>query len=97
MLLSKLVFETEKLAGRSTTSSRKIVNDVAFAVPFEKDGDHIRIDIRADTFITSKKPIQLDVSNSSPANAELPKLFPLKHTISMPTTNIYNFNDFYRK
>lgn len=97
LLLSKLVFETEKLAGRSTTSFRKIVNDVAFTVPFEKEGDRIRIDIHADTFITSKKPIQADESNANPTSSELPKLFPLKHTISMPTSNIYTSEDFYRE
>lgn len=97
LLLSKLVFECEKLAGRSTTSFRKIVNDVAFAVPFEKEGDRVHIDIHADTFITSKKPIQLDEASESDTNRELPKLFPLKHTISMPTSNIYNVENLYRK
>lgn len=96
LLLSKLVFEVEKLSGRSTTSFRKIVNDVEFVVPFEKDDDKISIGIHADTFITSKKPILLDESNPS-SNAELPNLFPIKHTISLPTTNIYNLRNFYRK
>lgn len=74
------------------------MNDIGFAVPFEKEGDRIRIDIHADTFITSKKPIQLDESNTEQTSGrELPKLFPLKHTISMPTTNMYDVKNFYRK
>lgn len=92
-----MVFECEKLAGRTTTSCRKIINDVQFNVPFDKDGDLIQIDVKAETFMTSKKAISPIDQEFTGTEYELPNLFPMKHTISLPHTNIYKLQDVYRK
>lgn len=97
MLISKALFECEKLAGRSTTAGRKIVNDVNFTVPYEKDGDLVQISVHAETFVTSKKPIKPTHPENSVSDAELPSLFPIKYTVSMPQEHIYKLRDVYRK
>lgn len=91
-----MLFECEKLAGRTTASGRKIINDVQFNVPFEKDDDLIKIDVKAETFMTSKKAISPIEHAFSGTEYELPDLFPMKHTVSLPYTNIYSLEDVYR-
>lgn len=92
-----MLFECEKLAGRTTASGRKIINDVHFNVPIDKDGDLIQIDVKAETFMTSKKAISPVEQGFTGTEYELPNLFPIKHTISLPQTNIYKLQDVYRK
>lgn len=92
-----MLFECEKLAGRTTASGRKIINDVQFNVPFDKDDDLFKIDVKTETFMTSKKAISPIEQEFTGTQYELPNLFPMKHTISMPHTNIYKLQDIYRK
>lgn len=65
--------------------------------PFEKDGDLIQMEIQAETFISSKKPLSSQKVNFKSEGVELPNLFPLKHTVSMTQTNIYEKKNIYRK
>lgn len=98
LLLAKLVDECEKLAGRSVTSTRQIVNDVLFSVPLERAGDLIRFDVHAETLIASKRALPADSSSAAHQQvATLPNLFPLRHTISMAQQNIYKLTDHYRE
>lgn len=98
LLITKALMECEKLAGRSTTSMKKIVSNAHFVVPFKKDESCIQFEITAETFLTAKKPIPAIMdTNALAANVELPDLSPLSFTISMPKENIYNFRDVYRK
>lgn len=96
MIVSKTIQECEKLAGKSITSTRKVVNDVLFVVPIEKDGDILQMEVHADTFLTSKKPIGV-MNTAENTGSQLPDIFPLKYTISMPQQNIYQLRDIYRK
>lgn len=66
-----------------------------FSLPLEKEGDLIQIKIQADTFISSKKPITL--TDTKLSETELPSLFPMQNTISLPQTNIYTLSDKYRE
>ena len=70
------------------------MNNVKFGTAYEKDGDVITVNVNADTFISSKKHVSL---SDAPLDAELPSLFPIKHTISMPQVHIYDTNAVYRK
>lgn len=72
------------------------MNDVLFVLPIEKDGDLLQLEITADTFLTSKKPIAA-VSTTGFVDDVLPDLFPLKYTISMKKENIYQLRDIYRE
>lgn len=81
----------------SVVADRKVVNDVRFVVPFEKQENLFLMDLKGDTFISSKKP--LDFGNVKPAepDQDLPDLFPMVCNISIPTTNFYKLENSYRK
>lgn len=95
LLFSKTIQECDKLAGKSTALSRNIVKDAFFVVPIEKDGDVLQIEIHAETYLTSKKPIA--TVHTEITDDQLPDLFPLKYTISMPKRNIYQLRNIYRE
>lgn len=97
LLATRLINHCERFAGRSVTSTRKIINDAYFVAPFEKDGDLIQMEMQAETFITSKKPLGSQKVNFKSEEVELPNLFPLKHTVSIPQCNIYEKKNVYRK
>lgn len=84
------------MAGRTITSGRKIINDAYFAVTFKKDDDNILLEMNAETFLSSRKGITPNVENIA-EEFELPNLSPVKHTVSIPTTNIYEPQNIYRK
>lgn len=97
LIISKLIHNCEKLAGRTTTTARKIVNDAYFIVPYQKDGDVIQMEINAETLITSKKAIQPFDDPFETDDSDIPSLFPLKHTITLPPSNIYRNRSVFRE
>lgn len=97
MILAKLVHHCENLSGQTINSGRRIVNNAFFSVPFQKDGDLIQMEVHADTFITSKKSLQSFEFEGSVEDQEIPNIFPIKATITLPTRNIYENKDIYRK
>lgn len=92
LLIHKLLFECEKLSGNSVTSRRQIFDNAAFNLSHTKDGDLLQFEVTADTFMTSTKPIE---AVKGKYNAELPDLYPIKHTITIPKTNIYTTKNSY--
>lgn len=78
------------------TSGRKIINDAYFVIAFKKDDDNILLEMNAETFISSRKGITPYVEIIA-EDFELPNLSPVKHTVSIPTTNIYEPRNIYRK
>lgn len=89
--------ECEKLAGRSMTTTRKLISDAFFVVPFMRDESRIQSEITVETFMTAKRPISVgEPVTADVANAELPDLSPLNFTISLPQENIYKIRDIYR-
>lgn len=66
-------------------------------MPIEKDGDVLQMELTAETFLTSKKPIAAVSKIEMTETNQLPELFPLKYTISMPRENIYQLRDIYRE
>lgn len=55
------------------------------------------MEVHAETFITSKKSLQSFEFEGSVEEQELPNIFPIKATITLPTRNIYENKDIYRK
>lgn len=93
LLISKLIFECEKLANKSLVSQRKITNNTDFLFTMNKNGNKIQFDLGVETLITSKKPI----SKIGQVDGEIAELFPIHETISIPKKNIYLDQDLYRK
>lgn len=79
------------------TKGRGIVNDAFFVVPLQKEGDLIQFEVLAETFVVSKKTIQPVNFGSSSDQMEIPNIFPLKHTVSIPTVNLYQRRMIYRE
>jgi large subunit ribosomal protein L37 len=94
LLTAKLLTHCERLAGHALNTSRKVMSDAFFVVNLEKEGDLIQFEVKADTMIAAKAPI---AKLSKLGDAELPNLFPIKHTISIPVENIYRQRRVFRK
>lgn len=96
LLLSKLLVHCERFTGPSVATSRKILSNVRFVVPLAKDLDRIQLSLRADTFITSSAAITpYDSSVYRPQDQTLPDLFPLRETVTMPSSHFYEWRTEY--
>lgn len=96
LLLSKLLVHCERFTGPSVATSRKILSNVRFVVPLAKDLDRIQLSLRADTFITSTAAITpYDSSVYRPQDQTLPDLFPLRETVTMPSSHFYEWRTEY--
>lgn len=93
LLISKLIFESEKLAGKSINTQRKIVNNADFMFTMDKNGHKIQFDLGVETLITSKKGI----GAVDKVDGVIPELFPIHETISIPKRNIYDNKDYFRE
>lgn len=93
LLSNKLIAECEKLSGR-TVASRRLLDQADFKVTVPKGDDLLQFDVSVEKLITSSRPIeQIKVKY----DGELPDLYPIKYTISLPKKNIYTTETFYRK
>ncbi|XP_023306786.2 39S ribosomal protein L37, mitochondrial [Lucilia cuprina] len=92
LLTNKLITECEKLSGRSVASRRQLLDQVDFKVTIPKGDDLLQFEVSAEKLITSTRPIeQIKVKY----DGELPDLYPIKYTISLPKKNIYTTETFY--
>ncbi|KAM7364116.1 mitochondrial ribosomal protein L37 [Cochliomyia hominivorax] len=92
LLTNKLIAECEKLSGRNVSAQRRVLDQVDFKVTVPKGEELLQFEISAEKLITSSRPIeQIKVKY----DCELPDLYPVKYTISMPKKNIYTTETFY--
>lgn len=94
LLINKLLFEIEKLSGRSTTVRRKLIDNVTFQTTLQKDSEIISLKVTGDKLISSSRALD---AIKGKFDGELPDLYPMKCTISMQKQHIYPENTFYRK
>lgn len=94
LLVNKLIAECEKIAGRSITSRRRILDGINFTVLLRRNEDLFQSNLTIDKLITSEVPLEYVKERYE---CELPDLHPIKCTISMPQKNIYATNIQYRK
>jgi hypothetical protein len=98
MLLStRLLNHCERFHGHTVAADRKIINDAFFVVPFDKDGAQVQFEVTAETFMSSRKPINPFKVQIQPEQAQVPDIFPIKSTVSIPQVNFYKKQNFYRK
>lgn len=57
----------------------------------------MQLEVTAETFVVSRKPISGFEVDSSIKEQEIPDIFPLKNTISIPKVNFYEERSDYRK
>ncbi|XP_037955988.1 39S ribosomal protein L37, mitochondrial [Teleopsis dalmanni] len=92
LLINKLIFECEKMSGRSISARRRIIDNVDFRVTLPRNIDILQFNVSAEKMITSSRPIE---PVKSEHDVDLPILFPIKCTITIPKTNIYDSSTFY--
>lgn len=97
MLSTRLLNHCERYYGHTIAKNRRTVNDALFVAHFKKDEDDIQLELSAQTFMTSRKPINPFDAKITPENEKLPILFPLKHTISIPKVHFYKKQSAYRE
>lgn len=69
-----------------------------FQVNIQKDEDLIQFNLRGDKVLMADSPLPSFHSNPQSASSiELPKLYPLKSTISLEKNHFYRTEEFFRK
>lgn len=93
-MVNRFLMECETLANPSITSSRRLIDQVDFGVTIPKGGAFLQLNITPEKLITSSKPIE---PIKGKFNGDIPDLFPLKSTLSLPQHNVYSKRTRYRK
>lgn len=78
------------------TQNKYVVNDVECTTIFEKEDDLLQFQDVSNILVTSAKPVKHEVEKDIPF-VEIPSLYPVKHTITMPHNHFYNNTSQYRK
>lgn len=84
------------ISDSKVTRQRYVLHNLQFWYPFEKAGDLIQLQLRGDTLLTTSTPLS-PITNEVTDELELPNLFPIKHTVTLNTENIYKLQTIYRK
>ncbi|XP_058059130.1 large ribosomal subunit protein mL37 [Anopheles bellator] len=96
LILSKFVTHCERFLGRPVNANRKVIFNAQFLVPLVKENERLLMNVKADSLIISSAPLHpFDVSVYRPLDQELPTLFPVKETVSIPQKNIYDWRNEY--
>lgn len=95
-MATRLINHCERFFGHTESKKKRVINDVKFMVPIVKNRDDIQFSLKAETFITSKKPIE-PFSISGNANITVPDISPLSQSISIPFEENVERKCFYRK
>lgn len=95
-MLSKLVTHCERFVGQPVTFTRKVIANTRYIVPITKELDRIQFSLKVDSLISSSSPITpLDSAVYRPQDQSLPEIFPVKETVTIPTTKFYEWQNEY--
>lgn len=86
----------EKSSDSEATQSKYVLNDVESRSVFEKEDDLIQFQDISHILVTSNKPVKHETEKES-NYTEIPDLYPVKHTITLPPEHFYNETSKYRK
>ncbi|XP_065073293.1 large ribosomal subunit protein mL37 [Ochlerotatus camptorhynchus] len=96
LLLSKLVTHCERFVGPQVASTRKVIANTRCIVPITKELDRIQFSLKVDSLISSSSPMTpLDSAVYRPQDHSLPDIFPVKETVTIPTTKFYEWQNEY--
>jgi len=82
-MATRLINHCERFFGHTESLKKRVINDVRFMVPIVKNGDDIQYNLKAETFIATKKPIE-PFSIPGNVNISVPDISPLNQSISIP-------------
>ncbi|KAH8306456.1 hypothetical protein KR018_011842 [Drosophila ironensis] len=92
LLINKLLQEAEKLAGHAVSSRRKLVDNAPFRASISKDDSQLGFEVTAEKVVFANRAIE---AIKGKFDGNLPDLYPMKSTISIPKEHIYVTNNFY--
>ncbi|KAH8382714.1 hypothetical protein KR009_004906 [Drosophila setifemur] len=92
LLINKLLHEIEKLAGRSVSVRRKMIDNAFFKASLTKDGDLYGFALTAEKVVFANRAIE---AIKGKFEGSLPDLYPMKSTISIPKQHIYLTDNLY--
>lgn len=72
------------------------MNDVETHTTFDKDEELIQFQDVCNILVTSNKPVKHDTEKDIPF-VEIPDLYPVKHTVTLPMEHFYSETSKYRK
>ncbi|XP_026760659.1 39S ribosomal protein L37, mitochondrial [Galleria mellonella] len=88
ILTNKILQLVERSSDTEATLSKYVVNDVECKTVFDKEDDLIQFQDVSNILVTSNKPLTHDTEKDIPF-VEIPDLYPIKHTITMPPEHFY--------
>ncbi|XP_045776211.1 39S ribosomal protein L37, mitochondrial [Maniola jurtina] len=95
ILTNKLLQLVEKSNDVEVTQNKYVVNEVECHSVFDKEGDLIQFQDVSGILVTSNKPLKHELSESDIPFIEIPDLYPVKHTVTLPPEHFYDENSKY--
>ncbi|KPU79639.1 uncharacterized protein Dana_GF27392 [Drosophila ananassae] len=92
LLINKLLHESEKLANESVTLQRKWMDNAPFQAFISQDDNLLNFDLSAQKVVVANKAIE---AIKGKFEGNVPDLYPMKCTISIPKQHIYVNENFY--
>lgn len=87
----------EKSNDVEVTQNKYVVNDVESLSVFDKEDDLIQFQDVSNILVTSEKPLKHDLNESDIPFIEIPDMYPVKHTVTLPPQHFYSERSQYRK
>ncbi|XP_026494211.2 large ribosomal subunit protein mL37 [Vanessa tameamea] len=88
-LTNKLLQLVEKSNDAEVTQNKYVLNDVESLSVFDKEDDLIQFQEMSNILVTSNKPLKHDLNESNIPFIEIPDLYPVKHTVTLPPEHFY--------
>ncbi|XP_026314915.1 39S ribosomal protein L37, mitochondrial [Hyposmocoma kahamanoa] len=89
IITNKLLHLIERSSDIEATQSKYIVNDVECQSVFNKDDELIQFQEVSNILVTSNNPVQHELNEKDISFIEIPDLYPVKHTITLPKEHFY--------
>lgn len=87
----------ERISDIDVTQNKYVVNDVECSTVFDKENELIQFQDVSNILVTSNKPLKHEINNKDTQFIEIPDLYPIKHTVTLPKHHFYNEYSIYRK
>ncbi|VVD01545.1 unnamed protein product [Leptidea sinapis] len=89
ILTNRLIQLIEKSSDIDITQNKYVINNVEHRSVFDKEEELIQFQDVSNILVTSNKPLKHDLDTSDVPFIEIPDLFPVKHTVTLPPEHFY--------
>ncbi|XP_022121277.2 39S ribosomal protein L37, mitochondrial [Pieris rapae] len=90
ILTNKLMHLVEKSSDVDVTQSKYVLNDSECHTVFDKENELIQFKDVSNILVTSNKPLKHEIDDSNIPFIEIPDLYPIKHTVTLPKEHFYD-------